>query len=326
VKLHVGAPLAALQKRRQNEMNDKSNKVYLLQLAIWPKTAQRQPEYEDFLIREWHLSDVFTSLEKAVAFGEKEMMKKLEKYRTKLFEEWSPSEIAHKLVEYDFKVLELDPDVSRNQIFYDSEFSDTFGIEGEDVVKRNRVGSHWDDYVEWNYDYAGNLRYRAHHYGEDIYENDERLFYNRNLNFPEDDAEDAGTKFKVGEFVRVADSRWYGIRDFYEEGHNPDELHLLKNGLFDDIIYVVAAAPGKKRDCKGAFWYNHYELGRYDERGNYKTIHLHERYLRRYDADHDGELLPDDPLHNLLKMREDDLERKREQSRSALNENLEELF
>jgi len=298
-------------------MNDKSIKVYLLQLAIWPQTAKRQPEYKDFLIREWHLSDVFTSLEKAVVFGKKEMMRKLEKFRTELFEEWTPSEIAHKIIDYDFKVLELDPDISRNRELYEYEAWDDFGLESGDVVKRDRDGSHWDDYVEWNYDYAGNLRYRGHHYGEDIYENDERLFFSSNLSFPEDDAEDAGTKFKVGELVRVNDSRWYGIREFYQEGHNPDELHLLKNGLFDDIIYVVAEAPGKKRNCERALWHNHYELGRYDERGNYKAIHLHERYLRRYDAKHDGELLPDDPLHNLLKMRKEDLERKRELSRSA---------
>ena len=298
-------------------MDDKSNTVYLLKLALWPKTAQRQPEYEDFLIREWHLSDVFTSLEKAVSFGRKEMKKKLEKVRSKLFEEWTLSEISYKIVEYDFKVLELDPDVSRNQDFYDSKYSDSFGIDSEDVIVRKREGSHWDDYVEWNYDYAGNLRYRAHHYGEDIYENDERLYYHRDLSFPEDDAEDAGTKFKVGEFVRVVDSRWYGIREFYCEGHNPDELHYIKNGLFEDIIYVVAEAPGKKCDCKRAFWYNHYELGRYDERGNYRAVHLHERYLRKYDTEHDGELLPDDPMHNLLKIREEELERQQELNRTV---------
>jgi len=301
-------------------MSDKSSIVYLLQLSIWPKTAERQPEYEDFLIREWHLSDVFTSLEKAVVFGKKEMMKKLEKFRTKLFIEWTLSVIAHSIIEYDFKVLELDPDVSRNQVLYDHEFSDTFGIESEDVVKRNREGSYWDDYIEWNYDYAGNLRYRAHVYGEDIYKDDERLFYNRDPFFPEDDAEDAGTKFKVGEFVRVNDSRWYGIRAFYQDGHNPDWVHLIKNGLFDEIIYVVAEAPGKKCDCERALWHNHYELGRYDERGNYKAVFLHERYLRKYDAEHDDELPPDDPLHNLLKIRKEKVKRQQEQSRKALNE------
>jgi len=307
-------------KDRKTNLTAEPQKVYLLQLSILPVPSKRlHSEFDDFVLREWHLSDVFTTLQKAIDFGTKEMTKKIEKISTKLNGKWTQAEIANKLVEYDFKVLELNPDVSRNSEFYEYESAD-FGFESGDVVVRNREGAHWDDYVEWNYDYTGNLRYRGYHYGEDSILFDNRPFYNCDLIFPEDDTEDAGTKFKVGEFVKVNDFLGYGIREFYQEGYNPDEIHLLKNRYFDDVIYVVAEAPGKKSDCERAIWHNHYELGRYDERGNYKAVHLHERYLRKYDAKLDGELLPDDPLQNLLKLREEALERRRKQSRIALFE------
>jgi len=262
----------------------------------------------------------------ALFFGTKEINEKLERISTKLIGKWSLSEIANKLIEYDFKILELDPDVNRNSDFYEYESAD-FGFESGDVVVRNREGSHWDDYVEWIYSFTGKLRYRIHHYGEDNFLFDNRPFYNCDLSFPDHDTSYAGTEFKVGEFVKIKDFLGYGIREFYQEGHNPDEIHLLKNRYYDDIIYVVAEAPGKKSDCERAIWHNHYEPGRYNERGNYKAVHLHERYLRKYNAEQDGEMLPDDPLHNLLKLRKEALKRRREQSRNALFEDcLEDLF
>jgi len=139
------------------------------------------------------------------------------------------------------------------------------GVEYQNAdAERKKIlfGSRWDnfrfddtcDYIVWVFDALGNLVESE---------------YDRFVLKPGDEAEGAGTRYKVGDFV-LAPSYYSGIP------------------RSEDVVYVVIAAPGKRPPV--GTWGNDYLV--FDTDGPRGHFHPHETEIEPFE----GEVPPDSPL------------------------------
>jgi len=231
---------------------EKSNIVYMLQLSIYDDNIGNN---HDVLVGEWHYNDVFTSIEKAVKVGKKELLRKLKELKSQIFRDAKIDEIIESaLASYEFYVYEFDPDVKRSRVM--------------PYIK-------WDDYACWDFDYKGKLRFREER--KTYIKDGEPEVSWREVN-PGDEKEEAGTKFKAGDFVMI-NSRW-----------------LLDD---NDLVYIIHNCPGNKSEWAEKHpyreWENRYSVSSIDNHGLYVNTFSHEMNIRPYEgvvpADHPLQLL-----------------------------------
>jgi len=210
------------------------------------------------IIKQWGASDVFYTLDEAVAAGVKALGERLAELQEFFGEHWSKDDIAEDLG-YQFTIYEYDPGVVR------------------------RDDGWWEEYVQWDFNHKGLLRERTENKAIHEGENTE---YHSTVRFPGDEADDAGCKFSVGDFVTVAD----------------DE---------NELIYVVSHAPGKRENWPRRFLIassipnagqpdggeNFYTLDGFDSGGLFIHAHPHESKIRRYE----DEIPKNHPLQVLRK-------------------------
>ncbi|MDR2568741.1 MAG: hypothetical protein LBD23_00405 [Oscillospiraceae bacterium] len=236
-------------------MKKKSITVYLLQISVYDDSIGFN---NDVLVGEWHYNDVFTTIKKAVAVGKKELLRKLKELKSQIYRNAKIDEIVENgVVCYEFYVYEFDPDVKRSRVL---------------------PWARWNDYARWDFDYTGKLRSREENKS---HEKDGKAQFSMKVVNPGDEKEDAGSKFNLGDFVKV-DSQW------------------------DDkgLIYVVDGTPGKKREWLEKYpngdieaWENQYSVSSIDSDGLFTCAHPHEMNICLYDSK-----IPDDhPLQLLRK-------------------------
>ena len=192
-----------------------------------------------------HFSDIFSSLDVAVAAGTKEINKRIDnvlKESTVYAAKDRELFIAENL-QYTFLVFEFDP-LRREQHL---PRTDAANITLENSVE-------FSDQIEWEYDHRGHLLERTEwrQAGQVI--------------MPGDYAEDAGTLFQLGDFVVIKESELTKLDD-------PGE------------IFVIGAVPGRRFDRKNPLcWENIYCACHLDEGDAYSGghDHLHESRLERY--------------------------------------------
>jgi len=255
----------------------KDNKaIYQLTLSILPKTSNWYADgVRGIAVREWHAFDVFTSVNKAVAAGKKEIRKKLKELKAQVYKDRSIEDIVEYEIDCRFTIYEFDPD-----------------------CKRTRKGGWWDDYAEWTFNHKGELLHREQYY---IVIEDEEKYYLSKTKLPSDDRPDAGTKFKAGDFVTVVHRHnSYGLSAYAVDGTSLSK----KTYSSEEYLYVVAGKPGRKVDLfAGAprndpnSWENYYTIGAFNEQGGYTHDHPHETGMRHFE----GEVPNDHPLQFLRK-------------------------
>jgi hypothetical protein len=151
---------------------------------------------------------------------------------------------------------------------------DSAGYKRKEAYWRQRPA-----HVEYAYDYAGALLQRTYIYRRNYAAFDSSGVYYQN--WEGDDAPEAGTKFQIGDFVRL--------------------MRPAKNldGSFGtDTVFVVTALP--KRDKEGWLIENTYRIETISARGEYQwdsDFHhpfsgIHENMLVK----HEGEIAKDSPL------------------------------
>ena len=220
----------------------KSNIVYMLQLSIYDDSIGNN---HDVLVGEWHYNDVFTSIEKAVAVGKKELLRKLKELKSQIFRDAKIDEIIEASVtSYEFYVYEFDPDVKRSRVL---------------------PWVQWDDYASWDFNYKGKLRSREE---SKSYNNDGKMDFSIKEVNPGDEKEDAGSKFKAGDFVKI-DSQWHD-----------------KN-----LVYIIHDCPGKKSEWLEKHphgnlndWENRYSVSSIDNDGLFVSVFSHEMNIRLYEG------------------------------------------
>jgi len=237
-----------------NTNNNDSKKIYHVFLTT------EETITKEVIIKQWGASDAFLTLDEAVDAGKKALKSKF-KELCKFFGENYDEDDIENTVNYRFTIFEYDPTVARNEDGW------------------------WETYAQWNYEYSGILRGRIEH--RTICTGDNVTQYST-VRFPGDDAEDAGCKFNVGDFVTVA----YDGDDSYQ-------------------IYVVSHAPGKRENWPKRFVIaydshtteqpesgeNFYTVDGFDINGLFTHTHPHETHLRRFE----GEIPSDHPLQILKK-------------------------
>ena len=214
------------------------------------------------IVRPRDFSDVFLSIDEAVDAGQKLMAGWLDEIK----EFVNDTNIGFT---YEFKVYEFDPD-----------------------VKRTESGK-WEKFAEWDFDSEGELR--------DRYENTSLpdgwfVGYSRR---PGDEDESAGTRFKLGEFVRLKakhrNETIFGIeRAPNEEGHEINIGGVINTGVRsdDETVYAVRFAPGKG-DTDDDAHENVYTLDFINKKLKFDHCHTHEADILPFD----GEVPQGHPLH-----------------------------
>lgn len=198
------------------------------------------------IIRRWGASDVFCTLDEAVSAGIKALHNRFNELKEFFGEDWDEDDIADK-ADYRFTVFEYDPRVARNEDGW------------------------WEQFTEWTFSHKGVLRERTEHR---TVRNGSDVEQYSTVRFPGDDAEEAGSKFSVGEFVTIAD----------------DE---------ENRIYVVSYAPGSRENWPKKFVIassspymgqpesgeNYYTVDGFDSIGLYTHKHPHETQMRLYEGE-----------------------------------------
>ncbi|MCL2663829.1 MAG: hypothetical protein FWE83_10975 [Oscillospiraceae bacterium] len=209
------------------------------------------------IIKQWGASDVFYTLDEAVAAGVKALDERFAELQEFFSDHWSKDDIAED-VGYQFIIYEYNPGVAR------------------------REDGWWEEFVRWHFNHKGILRERIEN--KAIRKGDNVDFYST-VRFPGDEADDAGCKFNVGDFVTVAN----------------DE---------NELIYVVSHAPGKRENWPKRFLImssspidnqpesgeNFYTVDGFDSNGLFTHAHPHESKLCRYE-----DAIPQDHPLQILK-------------------------
>ena len=222
--------------------------VYLLKLRI--RYSDNSIHSRNFTNWDFEHCDVFVEQDKAVSAGRKVMTSALRELKAKIpgrrkesLEVFVENMLELEKFIYYFEIMEFDPNVKRH----------------------GWVGTQWKYYTQWVYDYHGALL--------------EKTEWREDLGYDViagDEADDAGTKFSVGDFVTV-DSR--SIRS-------------------KDKIFVVASQPGKKTEWNPPEgWENFYMLWSINNYNGFHD-HFHETKLRLYEK----EVPKDHPLWMLRRL------------------------
>jgi len=260
-------------------------KVFLLALEIYPKDTRW---HDGVVVGIWNYYDVFLSVNKAVAAGKKAMLKKLKEIKKLAFKDCSLNELAEDELSYTFCVYEFDPNDKRKRDTWQFGGSKNFGSSKK-----------WDEFTWWRFKYNGEL---------------EKCCKWRDLGYmhlPGDEKEDAGTKFKVGDFVTITGT--FGILDQNDNtrnsvmtlGENMDDTQVLTShkGNYSDV-FVVMGVPGKKNESKiPDEWENMYTVVFIDDKFLYDHSHPHELQIRPFE----GEIPEDHPLWLLRKLAKDEI-------------------
>lgn len=185
-----------------------------------------------------HFSDVFTTLELAMETGKREIEERVQRFfkQQTVFTADEFEDFMKEEIEYAFQVIEFDPE--RRQ-------QGTVREDWENCTFENAV--EYSHEIEWDFDRQGNLLSRCEWRGVG---HDVR---------PSDYSDDAGTHFKLGDFVVPK---------------NPASFMFEGDGN-DDGIYVVAGAPGRRKERRFPLsWENIYCLY-YSSGGEYPGGHHH---------------------------------------------------
>ena len=220
--------------------NTNNDKIYHVFLATEETITQ------EVIIKQWGASDAFLTLDEAVAAGILALKVRFADLCKFFGKNCDEDDIAD-VVNHRFTISEYDP-----------------------AAPRNKDGW-WESYVRWTYDHNGAIRERTVH--QTIRTGDKTEQYNT-VRFPGDDAEDAGCKFNVGDFV---------------------------TNTYDDNspIYVVSHAPGKRENWPKRFVIfsdstiteqpesgeNFYTVDGFDSNGLFTHTHVHESQLHRCEVE-----------------------------------------
>ena len=241
-------------------------KVFLLKLAVLPKER-----HKDVVVGEWRYSDVFSSIEKAAAAGKHELTKRLKILKKLAYRDESIASIAEDEIAYDFEVYEFDTNVGRKRSPFQCD------------------GVLWDEFVLWAYNHNGKLRCRME-WGDIGY-----------VRIPGDEDEDAGTRFKQGDFVTITGTNG----DFCEYDENINMIYALNKDISElssigigDIswlvsskrdeerVCVITGVPGKKSESENPdCWENIYKVSYIDGQYLYDHSHPHEAQIRPYEGE-----------------------------------------
>lgn len=210
-------------------------KIYLLNLDYYYENIEEN-EYE---------TEVYLSLEKAVEEGKYFLSKRS---KDKDFRD------------YNFTVTETDPEYAEK--FNSKELN-------LDAFNREDFGRYEPTHIVYFYNIDGELQYK---YLE--YRDNQRKYRASFKEFPEDELEDAGKKFKIGDIVKVKERDGdYYRGTAYMEYWNKDKL------------YVVRWLPRKKDGQK--YFENTYALISYYNEDEYTkglfTAEQYERDIELYD-------------------------------------------
>jgi hypothetical protein len=186
-------------------------KIFLLKLRVGD--GKYVSRIEILRKYDWSYTDVFMTLDLAHAHGTAKLRGHLTKLKDSFpsYKNKTPEAFAEKKLkdDYSFRIVEFDSDVER-----DMDWHRDWGL------------GQWKYFTLWEYDCLGNLTDRL--------ECVDGIGYER---LPGDEAEDAGTKFAVGDFVTA-------------------DREYLK-----DQVLVVKYRPGRKSDCeRPETWENIYSL------------------------------------------------------------------
>jgi len=220
-------------------------------------------------------SIVFPTYNAAYEWGKKELLEGItEKYKeSRIAQKKYKDDMAGFIkdyIEYRFEITAYDPweQEAERAKWKDVPADRAMTLLQKEMEKKEKNHFRRDDTckeIHWSFDAFGNLTERLY---EGCFGGYEYM--------PWDEAEDAGTKFKVGDFVRVSDTarlQW----------------------SCEDVLYVVAGAPGKKgvREHERQYlntWENDYNL--FPSEGPNGHIHVHESEIRPFK----GRVPKDSPL------------------------------
>ena len=259
-------------------------KVFLLELEIFPNQTRW---HDGVVVGNWNYYDVFLSLEKAVSAGKAVILKKLKEIKKLTFKNTSIEDIAEDELSYIFCVYEFDPSDKRKRETWQFGGSKNFGSSKK-----------WEEFTWWKFKYNGDLEEQC---------NWQEIGY---LRFPGDEKEDAGTLFKVGDFVTITGI--YGRPDKDETnyvvalGNEQNDIQAVtgRKGSYSDVC-VVLGVPGNKNECKDPEkWENIYTVTFIDEQFLYDHTHPHESQIHLYN----GEVPEDNPLWLLRKLATGEIE------------------
>ena len=218
--------------------------------------------YDKAIVGPRDFSDVFLSIDEAVDAGQKQMAGWLEEIK----EIFSGTNIGFT---YEFKVYEFDPD-----------------------VKRAKSGK-WEKFAEWDYDCEGELldRCETTSLSDGWY-----VGYSKR---PGDEDDNAGSRFKPGEFVRLKarhnNETIFAIEHKQDEDGREISLgDVISSGARsdDETIYVVRQTPGKG-DSDDDTHENVYTLYFINKNMKFDHCHPHEADILSYD----GEVPKGHPMH-----------------------------
>ena len=235
-------------------MNNTNNgKIYLVFLATEETITQ------EVIIKQWVASDAFLTLDEAVAAGKKALKGRFVGLCKFFGKNYDKDDIAD-VVNYRFTIFEYDPAVARNEDGW------------------------WEMYARWTYNHNGMLQERTEHRTIRIGDKTEQ---HSTVRFPDDDAEDAGCKFNVGDFVTVANDE--DVNQIYVVSHAPGKRENWPKRF---VIFSDSPTTGQPESGE-----NFYTVDGFDKNGLFTHIHPHETELRRFV----GEIPPSHPLQILKK-------------------------
>lgn len=203
-------------KGEENRMN-----VYRLEIEAY------NTRFGDLRERNSFYSDVFSSLERALEEGKYNLKKIMyniyenSEYCTKENSLTLEEMLQDECIYYRFQITEVDP-------FYADSFDEIYS-------EKECILNHKPTHIIYNYDYKGNLQYKQiqwtlegeHHSGQVI------------LQYPGDDEENAGEKFKIGDFVQIeGEDKIYIVHGvpLKENGKLLGENKYYLSAIFDNIL------------------------------------------------------------------------------------------
>jgi hypothetical protein len=200
----------------------------------------------EVIIKQWGASDVFFTLDEAVAAGVKALEDRFTEIQKFFGKNWSNDDIAES-VDYRLTVYEYNPGVMRS------------------------VNGWWEQFAEWDYNHKGILRERTEF--KTIHKGDKAERYST-VRFPGDESDDAGTKFDVGDFVTVTDE---SDKQIYVVSHAPGKRENWPNRFL-----IASSSPTAGQPEGGE---NFYTVDGFDSTGLFTHTHPHESKIRRFEGE-----------------------------------------